>query len=678
MIKKILLAIFFILVITQVKTPQAALADVKASAGRLSVAPNSAMKLAEVKFAEETYRITSANFDTSNSIMFITSPDNTVEPILKSIKLVKLSKPNRAFFDINSAVLAMPPQHWFFSSGGLKEVKIGQFSTNPNKIRIVMYFEEGFNPAKINFLRINNNLAINFKNGQVPQVGAQSGVPKDEYFKNVYREQSLSNDDFYEKLAITNEDTSKVQVAVNNAKSDAVLNEIQQAFNASTAPDSHVKQVSAKPTPAAEIIKKNLKLTSKCYIDVVSIKPEGVLLNGIGAMDTEKPMYLANPARVVFDLPNTVLAPELKNKEFKINEKESVKFGQFSASKVRVVITSDVLEKYLPIFSADGQSLLIANHEKVTPTSINSFAPRPADAVSYFYKDVNTQTDEFIVAFNAPLVHGIKRDPTKLTIYLYNVLRYNDETFKSVIKSTTLGEMKIELLPKIGLKLTLPLKVNNVVSCDFGADAKSIKITVRGPKTRIAQPYVASAQKTIIFKSNGERVVLDAGHGGVDYGAIRAGINEKDITLDVTKRVEAILVSRGIKVAMTRGTDETVSLQGRTTITENKKPDLFVSIHVNSCTGTGPCGVETHYYHPGSLELAQTVHSSMVSYIKSPDRGLIKSKFYVINHTSVPAILVEIGFISNDHERAELVSEQRKQQTAKAIAEGIMKYLNKK
>jgi len=133
-----------------------------------------------------------------------------------------------------------------------------------------------------------------------------------------------------------------------------------------------------------------------------------------------------------------------------------------------------------------------------------------------------------------------------------------------------------------------------------------------------------------------------------------------------------------VVVDMTRDSDIFVSLQDRTTITAKKSPDIFVSIHVNSSVRPEITGIETHYYHQESLELAQTVHPCMVSNIKSKDRGLFKSKFYVINHTDVPAILVEIGFISNNAERAELVSEARKQATAKAIAEGILKYLNKK
>ena len=161
----------------------------------------------------------------------------------------------------------------------------------------------------------------------------------------------------------------------------------------------------------------------------------------------------------------------------------------------------------------------------------------------------------------------------------------------------------------------------------------------------------------------------------VDYGAIREGINEKDITLDVTQRVASILKSKGYKVALTRVDDKYVSLQERVEFSENEAPEIFVSIHVNSAVAVEPKGIETHYYHDYSKELAKTVHAHLIKGIDTKDRGLFKSKFYVINHTTVPAILVEMGFISNDEERAALVTDSRKQKTAKAIAEGIIEYI---
>ena len=136
-----------------------------------------------------------------------------------------------------------------------------------------------------------------------------------------------------------------------------------------------------------------------------------------------------------------------------------------------------------------------------------------------------------------------------------------------------------------------------------------------------------------------------------------------------------ILKSKGYKVALTRKDDTFVSLQDRVTFSENETPEIFVSIHVNSAVATEPKGIETHYYHDYSVPLAKTVDSHLAKDIDTKDRGLFKSKYYAINHTTVPAILVEMGFISNEEERNELVTEARKQKTAKAIAEGIIEYI---
>lgn len=647
MIKKILLAIFFIILFTH------------------------------AVFAQEVFRVTSVNFDTSNSLIFLTSPDNTTEAILKNVKLTKLSNPKRVYFDINSAILTTTTQNWFLNSGGVKQLKINQFSTNPSKVRIVLYLAENFDASKIKFLKVNNNIAINYKDGLL-------GVSKEDYFQNTYRDEKSSSSDFYENLSISNEEMEKVKTVVKPpASGDQVLNQIQQAFGVTT-PTPNVNVANKTPTPTLtttvtttkqpdEIIKE-LKLKSKYYLNSVCPKPNGFLLSGFGAIGLEKPMYLTNPARVVFDIPNATINSNLKTQEFNIGQ-DVVKVGQFESNKARIVITSNELEKYFPIFSSDGQSILFVKTETV---DIDSLFNKTADAVSYYIKRLSPSSEEFIMAFNAPVVHSIKRDNSKLTINFYNALRYNDKTFRNTIDPSGLSEMKIDLMPKVGLKLTLPLEKNCTVSSYLGADGRSVRVIVKGLKPKVS---TYSPERTIVLPKfrNGKRsIVLDAGHGGSDYGAIRAGINEKDINLDVAKRIQAILTSKGVNVAMTRDFDEFVSLEGRTTFCAKVSPDIFVSVHVNSSVKPEICGIETHYYHPESVELAQTVHCDLVSCVRSRDRGLFKSKFYVINHTNVPAILVEIGFISNDSERAELVSEQRKQETAKAIADGILRYLNKK
>lgn len=603
---------------------------------------------------EEVFKITSVNFDTSNSIIFLTSPDDTAESVLKNIKPVKLHEPERIYFDIDSAVLTIPGQNWFFNTGLLKQVKVGQFSTNPNKVRVVLYFDEGASAKKISFLKVNNNIIIKLKNEMC----------KENYFQNIYRDERTSSSDFYEYLSISDENANTVKVTVDTPKQDEVLNQIQKAFNAGTAPP--VNLVSTE-NAVPEGIKKNLKLKSKYYLDAVYPKDDGVLLSGFGAISVEKPIYLTDPSRVVFDIPNAVANPKIRNKEIKLNDKETLKIGQFLANKVRVVITSDEKRKYFPVFSSDGQSIFISDTKNI---NLSSLFNKTTDIITYYSKQVNPTTEEYILAFNTSLVAGIQRDDSKVEITFYNALRYNDVDFKNSLKTGAFSSMKMELLPKVGLKLILPLNKGSALDCGLGADAKAFKITVRGEKNR----YIIPKKQTAGDLEH--KVMLDPGHGGAEYGAIRAGINEKDINLDISKRVEAALLEKGVNVLMTRTKDETVSLKDRTIICNENYPDIFVSIHVNSSTKPEITGIETHYYHPQSVGLAQTIHSSLISAIKTVDRGLFKSKFYVINHTEVPAILVEIGFISNDAERAEMITEQRKQATARAIAEGILKYLN--
>lgn len=596
--------------------------------------------LGQGAMAQEDFKVTSVNFDASNEIIFLTSPDTMEsQPIAKKIKLNMLSAPKRAYFDIDSAILTMPAQNWELDPGsnysGIKQIKVAQFETNPNQIRVVLYLDDNFDSQNINFLRVNNNIIIQLSDKMCDK----------EYFQPIYSDETISSSDFYENLKVV-EDSQNLPTA---SKTE-MISEIQNAFDAL---DKNIER-------------KDFKLRSKYYLAGIYPKDGNVLVSGFGALSIEKPLYLTNPSRVVFDIPDAVVNPDFRNKEFKLSDTELIKVGQFERSKARIVIYSEQTEKFIPIFSSDNQSLLIANSDKVDTGSLFG---KTADAISYYARSVDPVTGEFIMAFNYPVVHGIERDSNSLIVYLFNVFRYNESVFKDVIKSTNIKDLKIELMPKVGMKLILPLDKNGLVSTYLGADAKALKIVAKGTK------------RTLFFgpkapPATGSRVMIDAGHGGSDYGAIRSGVNEKDINLDIAKRVEAILLSKGVAVDMVRRGDDTVSLQERTAACEKCHPDIFVSVHVNSSVKPEIAGIETHYYHTQSLDLARIVHASMINAVNAPDRGLFKSKFYVINHTEVPAILVEVGFMSNQKELSQLTNERRKQATAKAIADGIVQYLN--
>ena len=602
--------------------------------------------------AEEIFKITSANFDTSNAMIMLSAKEGNAGTIMESVKLVTLENPKRAYFDIDSAVLSIPKQDWTFNSQGIKQVKISQFSTNPNKVRVVMYYDEGYDISQVKFLRLKNNIILKLKNNGY----------SDTYFQNTYRDEHASSSDFYEYLTVTTPVTKK-------DAADDIVDQLQRAFN-TTIP---------KLTTPEQSEKLQLRLNTKYYIENVTAKPSAVLINGFGALTIEKPLILTNPSRIVFDLSNTLVAQNLRNKTFKLNDTDYFKIGQFSVNKARVVITTNAVEDYIPIFSSDNQSLLIANYKTVKASTLYS---NTNNLIAFSNQKIDAQTSAMTLSFNAPVVHGIDRTNTEAMIYLYNTNNYNETTFKNTFANTAFAKAKVELIPQIGLKVSVPIQQNSLINTYLGADGKTIKLQVKAPKAATTVATAKPATTTTVtthaattkVPKGTRKVVIDAGHGGSDYGAIRNGINEKDITLDVAKRVEALLKKEGYAVKMTRTSDVYVSLQGRCDISNAYDPDIFVSIHVNSSVRPEITGIETHYYHQESMSLAQTLHSSLASNINSKNRGLFKSKFYVINHTTAPSILMEIGFISNDGERAQLVSEKRKQDTARAIAEGVKNY----
>ena len=153
-------------------------------------------------------------------------------------------------------------------------------------------------------------------------------------------------------------------------------------------------------------------------------------------------------------------------------------------------------------------------------------------------------------------------------------------------------------------------------------------------------------------------------------------MQEKDLNLAIALRLRDALTARGVEVITTRNTDEFLTLQRITEISNAQAPDAFVSVHHNSSTNPAINGIETYFYHDRSRPLADAVHASMVANQDRPDRSVRRARFYVINHTPYPAILCEVGYVSNAAERNQLTKPATQQAAANAIAEGVIRYLN--
>ena len=197
----------------------------------------------------------------------------------------------------------------------------------------------------------------------------------------------------------------------------------------------------------------------------------------------------------------------------------------------------------------------------------------------------------------------------------------------------------------------------------------------------LASPGASPATRYV--PTNPNLIVIDPGHGGSDPGAVRGGLQEKNVALDVAKRVRDILVARGWQVVMTRTDDRDVfapndsahdELQARDDVANSRGARLLLSIHVNSYVNSGPHGVATYYYKAGDMALAQSVSRRIASELGINNNGVIKDKLYVINHAVMPAALVETAYISNPDDFALLQSSSWRQKMAQAIADGIVDF----
>lgn len=223
------------------------------------------------------------------------------------------------------------------------------------------------------------------------------------------------------------------------------------------------------------------------------------------------------------------------------------------------------------------------------------------------------------------------------------------------------------------------------------------------------------------------KVVLDAGHGGKDPGAVQNGIKEKDVVLAVTLKVGQLLDKyKDIDVAYTRKTDVFIDLDKRPKFANKEKANIFVSIHCNSIDNKNPYGTETYVlgvsrdkhslevakrensvifleenyeekyqgfdpnnpesvvgmmllqgeYKNQSILLASAIQKDFTNRLKRNNRGVKEAGYWVLRDCAMPAILIELGFLSNKEEAVYLNSEKGQNQLAESIANAIISYKN--
>ncbi|WP_082233734.1 N-acetylmuramoyl-L-alanine amidase [Halobacillus massiliensis] len=176
----------------------------------------------------------------------------------------------------------------------------------------------------------------------------------------------------------------------------------------------------------------------------------------------------------------------------------------------------------------------------------------------------------------------------------------------------------------------------------------------------------------------GKTIILDAGHGGFDPGAIgRSGSYEKTLTLKTVHKLKADLESNGAKVVMTRSNDSYVSLALRTSIANAANGDAFISLHFNSVPSSIKAnGISTFFYSSNSSYLASLVQSSAARATGQRDRGIINESFHLLRYSNTPAVLMELGFTSDVNEEKMVKTPSYQNKVSQGITNGLIQYFN--
>lgn len=435
------------------------------------------------------------------------------------------------------------------------------------------------------------------------------------------------------------------------------------------------------------------------------------------------------PTRLVIDLPGVVLGrPAIQ--EMYGGAIRSVRIGQFDRERTRVVV------EIAPGYTLDPNQIQFRG---ISPQQwvVNLPKPQPlnqesqAAIIQTNSSPLSPQTTSSITSpptFQQPTTRSVSQTATieaieiggdnQLLIRTSQVVQYKSRWDRNS------GEFRIEIAPaqltnrfqgpKLGIDSPLrrirlrqenPQTVAVLVQPASGTQVGSVSqisqrlvtlqllrsrpleraiiapiVQKQIPLGQTSSPNINSAIPSVLQTPNGRVVVIiDPGHGGPDPGAVGVGgMQEKEIVLDIGTKVAGFLQQQGVQAYLTRADDRDLDLEPRVQMAEQAQATVFVSIHANSIDLNRPDvnGLETYYFQSGA-DLAQMIHQTVLQTTGASDRGVRTARFYVLRKTSMPSVLVEVGFVTGREDAARLSNSSYRTQMADAIARGILQYLQR-
>jgi len=429
---------------------------------------------------------------------------------------------------------------------------------------------------------------------------------------------------------------------------------------------------------------------------------------------------VTDPTRLVIDLPGVMLG-RAAIKETYEGAIQSLRIGQFDRETTRVVIelapgyTLDPQQVKFRGISAQQWIVTLPPPKALTATGQKSDHPALPVAPSPVVVQTQTPLNSTNTTPQLAVIEAIELDSSnQLIIRANQPIRYSSRWERST------GEFRIEIptaqfadhikgpqlevgspLQRIRLRRetadSVAIFVRPASGVQLGpvnpVNARVLALVVQRSQMASPQsnPSTASTVQTPFPNwtpsqpsqrpiPNGRAIVIiDPGHGGPDPGAVGVGgLQEKGIVLDIGRQVAGLLQQRGIQALLTRSDDRDLDLEPRVQMAEQADATVFVSIHANSIDLSRPDinGLETYYFQSGS-DLAQAIHQTILQSVRLPDRGVRTARFYVLRKTSMPSVLVEVGFVTGRDDAMKLANPSYRAQMADAIARGILQYLQR-
>lgn len=250
----------------------------------------------------------------------------------------------------------------------------------------------------------------------------------------------------------------------------------------------------------------------------------------------------------------------------------------------------------------------------------------------------------------------------------------------SIQGKVTASSLNVRSTPNSSSSIVGKLKLGDTVSV-YEINGYWAKINYNNAPAYVHKTYL-KLKNTNTNPLKDRIIVIDAGHGGKDPGAVNGSYTEKSIVIEVAKKVQNKLQSQGAKVIMTRTGDSYPSLGDRVEFSDKNYAELFVSIHTNAASASAQ-GAETYYDSSQndnateSAELAKEIQKQVVALAGMKDRGVKDNSFFVIRNQDIPSVLVELGFITNSEDLSKLIASQYQEIYAEAIYRGILNYYSK-